>query len=153
MREADGASGPQGPQGPTGATGADGAFAGRTITGTADQIAVTNGDGVAGDPTLSLVPQLTLSGTVATLELESTLSSAYANLFFTNDVVGSDWEIGVGGSAVTDDVDDKFFIWNGQTGFEDYALVVDGLNVGINTTAPDATLSVNGDASKSGGGS
>lgn len=49
-----GATGATGPTGPAGADGADGAFAGRTITGTTNQVTVTNGDGVSGNPTLSL---------------------------------------------------------------------------------------------------
>ena len=68
-----GATGPQGPDGPTGATGpqgpdglaglsttglvartGSGTAATRTITGTANQVTVTNGDGVSGNPTLSL---------------------------------------------------------------------------------------------------
>lgn len=49
-----GATGATGATGPAGADGADGAFAGRTITGTTNQITVTNGDGVSGNPTLSL---------------------------------------------------------------------------------------------------
>jgi hypothetical protein len=40
-------------------------FAGRTITGTANQITVTNGDGVAGNPTLSLPTTITISATAA----------------------------------------------------------------------------------------
>jgi hypothetical protein len=44
-------------------------FTGRTITGTADQITVTNGDGVSGNPTLSLPAALVLpSGTTGTTQ-------------------------------------------------------------------------------------
>jgi hypothetical protein len=45
---------------------ADNTFAGRTITGTANEITVTNGDGVAGAPTLSLPAALTFSGKTIT---------------------------------------------------------------------------------------
>ena len=39
-----------------------GAFNGRTITGTANQISVSNGDGTAGNPTLSLTSTIYVSG-------------------------------------------------------------------------------------------
>lgn len=41
-------------------------FTARTITGTANQITVTNGDGVAGNPTLSLPSALTFTGLTIT---------------------------------------------------------------------------------------
>ena len=41
-------------------------FTGRTITGTANEITVTNGDGVAGNPTLSLPIALTFTGKTVT---------------------------------------------------------------------------------------
>lgn len=40
-------------------------LASRVITGTAGQIDVTNGDGLSGNPTLSITPSPTLDGTVA----------------------------------------------------------------------------------------
>ena len=58
-----GATGATGPTGPAGADGADGAFAGRTITGTTNQVTVTNGDGVSGNPTLSLPQNIHTSAT------------------------------------------------------------------------------------------
>ncbi|RTL28826.1 MAG: tail fiber domain-containing protein, partial [Rhodocyclaceae bacterium] len=42
---------------------ADGAAATRTITGTANQVIVTNGDGAAGNPTLSLPQSITTTST------------------------------------------------------------------------------------------
>lgn len=45
---------------------ANNTFAGRTITGTAAEITVTNGDGVAGAPTLSLPTALTFTGKTVT---------------------------------------------------------------------------------------
>lgn len=39
-------------------------FTGRTITGTANQVTVTNGDGVSGNPTLALPNAITLPGTL-----------------------------------------------------------------------------------------
>lgn len=41
-------------------------FAGRTLTGTANEITVTNGTGVSGDPTLSLPTALTFTGKTVT---------------------------------------------------------------------------------------
>lgn len=49
-----GAPGAPGTNGTNGTNGTDGAFTGRVITGTADQIDVADGDGVSGNPTISL---------------------------------------------------------------------------------------------------
>lgn len=61
-------------------TGA-GAFAVRTITGTASQITVTNGDGASGDPTLSL-PAAVSTGTLALAQ--GTISAAATALSTTS---------------------------------------------------------------------
>lgn len=45
---------------------ANNTFAGRTLTGTANEITVTNGDGVSGAPTLSLPSALTFTGKTVT---------------------------------------------------------------------------------------
>lgn len=45
---------------------ADNTFAGRTLTGTSNEITVTNGDGVSGNPTLSLPSALTFTGKTVT---------------------------------------------------------------------------------------
>lgn len=45
---------------------ADNTFAGRTITGTANEVTATNGDGVSGAPTLSLPSALTFTGKTIT---------------------------------------------------------------------------------------
>ena len=47
-------------------------FTGRTITGTANQITVTNGNGVSGNPTLSLPNAITLPGTITGANLSGT---------------------------------------------------------------------------------
>lgn len=62
-------------------------FTGRTITGTANQITVTNGDGVSGAPTLSLPVAVTFPGTVTlnadpTLALQSSTKQYVDNNFF-----------------------------------------------------------------------
>jgi hypothetical protein len=57
---------------------ASGTYANRTITGTADKITVTNGDGVSGDPTLTIAStyvgqtSITTLGTIATGTWEGT---------------------------------------------------------------------------------
>lgn len=45
---------------------ADNTFAGRTLTGTSNEITATNGDGVSGNPTLSLPSALTFTGKTVT---------------------------------------------------------------------------------------
>lgn len=47
-------------------------FTGRTITGTTNQITVTNGDGVGGNPTLALPNAITLPGTITGANLTGT---------------------------------------------------------------------------------
>jgi hypothetical protein len=49
-------------------------FTGRTIAGTANQITATNGDGVSGDPTLSLPGTIQVADVTATKTLQGTLS-------------------------------------------------------------------------------
>jgi len=55
----------KGVDGTDGTDGTDGAFAGRTIVGTTNQVVITNGDGVAGNPTISL-PQNIHTGATPT---------------------------------------------------------------------------------------
>lgn len=50
-------------------------FTGRTITGTANEITVTNGSGVAGNPTLSLPSALTFTGKTITGGIYSSMAS------------------------------------------------------------------------------
>jgi hypothetical protein len=64
--------------GAKGADGTDGAFAGRTITGTTNQITVTNGDGVSGDPTLS-TPQ----------NIHTTATPTFGSLILTTNGISS----------------------------------------------------------------
>lgn len=60
-------------------------FTGRTITGTAAEITATNGDGVSGNPTLSLPTALTFTGktvtggTLATSEIKGYVETAQAS--------------------------------------------------------------------------
>lgn len=66
------------------------AYAQRTITGTANEITVTNGDGVAGNPTLSLPAALTMTGKTLT-------GGAYAGITITTSTFnGNIWTAGTG---------------------------------------------------------
>ena len=68
-------------------TGA-GAYTNRTITGTTNQITVTNGDGVSGNPTLSIPNDLRLTvGTVITRMLASDGNGAYFGSFSNHKLV------------------------------------------------------------------
>lgn len=72
----DGATGPTGPTGPTGAfaalasngmvaqTATTPTFAARTITGTTNQITVTNGSGISGDPTVAISRDPSVTGNI-----------------------------------------------------------------------------------------
>jgi len=68
------------------ATDLTGDFAGRTITGTANEISVANGDGVAANPTLSLPSALTFTGKTIT-------GGTYASVVSIN---GNFWTAGTG---------------------------------------------------------
>lgn len=56
-------------------TGVDGATAARTITGTANQVIVSNGDGVSGNPTLSLPQDINTNSNVTFARLDVVGSS------------------------------------------------------------------------------
>ena len=56
-------------------TGSD-ASTGRTLTGTANQIAVTNGDGTAGNPTIALDSTIDLTGKTATRPVKAGTTAA-----------------------------------------------------------------------------
>ena len=73
-------------------------FTGRTITGTANQITVTNGDGVAGNPTLSL-PQDIHTGASPTFAGGTISSSINAQYSIYSGAVGSASEINFGYSG------------------------------------------------------
>jgi len=70
------------------ATGA-GVYNGRTITGTTDQISISNGDGVSGNPTIS-TPQ----------NIASTSSPTFSSLTLTNPLTAANG--GTGASSLTD---------------------------------------------------
>lgn len=64
-----------------------GIFNGRTITGTANQIGVSNGDGTAGNPTLSLTSTIYVSG--ISFDSGSNTLSAYSTGTWTPTFTGS----------------------------------------------------------------
>ncbi len=67
--------------GPAGADGTDGNFAGRTLTGTTNQVVITNGDGVSGNPTFALPQNIhtgatpTFAGLLTTGDISPTTDS------------------------------------------------------------------------------
>lgn len=64
-------------------------FVGRTITGTANQIAVANGDGVAGNPVLSLPADLTLTNVTISGDLTTTGTTTFTSIVLEDPGVGT----------------------------------------------------------------
>lgn len=74
-------------------------FTGRTLTGTTNYVAVTNGDGVAGNPTINIGANVVTTDTVQTIASGKTFSaSATFNGGFT---VGATQTISMGSNRVT----------------------------------------------------
>ena len=71
-------------------TALDGKFTQRTITGTANQITVTNGNGVSGNPTLSLPSAITTPGTLVGGGLITASAGFVANGIFRYDKQSAD---------------------------------------------------------------
>jgi len=63
-------------------------FVARTLTGTANQVTVTNGDGVAGNPTVSLDPTIAAIGPL-TITNGSFLRGTGADAFAVTDILGN----------------------------------------------------------------
>jgi hypothetical protein len=87
---------------------ASGAFAARTLTGTAGQIAVTNGDGVSGNPTLSLPATITQAQTfsgITTISNATASTSATTGGLTVAGGVGVQGSVYVGGSVVAKGID------------------------------------------------
>lgn len=71
-------------------------FTGRTITGTASQIAVSNGNGVSGNPTLSLPSQVILPTNAAACSislLEASANGTNKVTVVAPDNIASDWTL------------------------------------------------------------
>lgn len=85
-------------------TGAD-TFTGRTITGTANQITVSNGDGVAGNPTLSIPYNVNLgssaSGSSSIAFFEDTDNGSNKITVTVPSAIGSDYTLTLPSSAGT----------------------------------------------------
>lgn len=71
-------------------------LAGRTITGTANEITVTNGDGVSGNPTLSLPSALTFTGKTVTGGTFASVTFSGTTAFPGSTAVDSSGKVGIG---------------------------------------------------------
>jgi hypothetical protein len=100
--------------------------------------------------TTSPSQKLHVRGSDSRLRLENTDSGAFAATEYMTP--SRQWHTGVGGSAVTSGVADKYYIAD-LTLFQ-FRMVIDTSGkVGIGTLSPDQLLTVNGGASKPSGGS
>jgi hypothetical protein len=82
-----------------------------------------------------------VSGANSGLRLESSNSQIWTTTEYQTDA--RLWHTGVGGSAVSNDVKSKYYIFDGTAG--QFRMVIDTIgNVGIGTTNPIAALDVNG---------
>lgn len=118
----------------------------RTITGTANEVTVTNGDGVAGDPTLSLPSNIYVDG--ISFDGGSNILDFYEEGTFTPTVIGS----GTAGTATystqignyTRIGREVFFriilVWTGGTGTGN--LLVTGLPYTVNANNGNAPISL-----------
>jgi hypothetical protein len=106
----------------------------------------TNGN--VGIGTSSPVQKLHVNGLDSRLRLESTSSSVWTTTEYKTDA--RQWDTGVGGSLVPNDVKSKYYIYDATAGQFRMAIDTTG-KVGIGTTAPAATLDVNGSANVSTG--
>jgi hypothetical protein len=77
-------------------------FTGRTLTGTANEITVTNGDGVSGNPTLSLPSALTFTGKTITGGTYASFSSSSVTITGGSITGITDLAIADGGTGASD---------------------------------------------------
>lgn len=103
-----------------------GAFNGRTITGTSNQISVTNGNGTAGNPTLALTSTIYVSG--ISFDSGSNTLSSYANSTFNPTITSSG-----GGESVGYSTQVGRYTKIGNTVFIDIAIELSSLSGGSGT--------------------
>lgn len=108
-------------------------FAGRTITGTTNQVTVTNGDGVSGNPTLSLPSAITLPGTLAITG-------------HTSPVTDSTYTLGTSSLYWKETYTDRLYL-NSSSYLDGSTAGVAYINgkVSVGTTQSDKTFTVTGD--------
>ncbi len=106
-------------------------FAGRTITGTADKITVTDGNGVAGNPTL------TISATYAGQNTIVTVGTITTGVWTGTDIALAD---GGTGASLADPGADRIMFWDDSAG------AVTWLTAGTNLTITDTTINAAGGA-------
>ena len=134
---------------------ADGAAATRTITGTANQVIVTKGDGAAGNPTLSLPQSIATTSTplFAGVGVNGAASSFRLLQFYTGGVrrinVGTDGAGESGANAGANFQVNRFDDAGNSLGPTLFIQRSTG-NVGINNTSPLRKLDVVGDAGGNG---
>lgn len=126
-------------------------FTGRTITGTANQISVSNGDGVSGNPTLSTPQDIATSSSpqFAGLELghasDTTLTRVSAgNIAVEGNTIyragGTDVPLADGGTgaSLVDPGADRIMFWDDSAG------AVTWLTAGTGLTITDTTIAASG---------
>ena len=97
--------------------------------------------GIVGIGTSSPQRSLHVSSANSGLRLESSHSQVWTTTEYQTDA--RLWHTGVGGSAVSNDVKSKYYIFDGTA--SQFRMVIDTIgNVGIGTTNPIAALDVNG---------
>jgi hypothetical protein len=99
----------------------NGTVAGRTITGTTNQISVTNGNGVSGNPTISLPSTINVNttGSAATLTTARTLTIGSTGKTF-NGSANISWSLAEIGAAATSHTHPASQITTGTFGAGDY---------------------------------
>lgn len=115
---------------------ADATYTGRTITGTANQVTVSNGNGVAGNPTLSLPQSIATTsdvqfnkiglGAAATYQVDSQTASSYIRSKSTT--VGNEAGVIIDGNVTTDISIAHIYANNNGTNVGGLRFIRDGAN-------------------------
>ncbi len=110
----------------------------------AREIMRVSGTGYVGIGTDSPLQRLHLDGSTSHLRLQSRNTNVWTQTEYVTD--SREWHVGVGGSAVTNDINNKYYIGDATLGL--VRLVVDTSGeVGIGTTSPDTLLHLRKDVS------